>query len=126
MAKFDAGDRFLRRYPVLAVALLVFLLGTMPGIVRNADLWRALQPSGGSADVPHYAKREPLRALAAIERKDSQSSGHWLGADGILPPQLASQGHPDQTAGASAVADSESGAFRFWPSRLPRAPPHAA
>lgn len=124
-AQLDAGDRFLRRYPVLAVALLVLVLGAMPGIGRNADLWRCLQPSGGSSETPHFAKREPLRALVAIERKESQAA-HWLGTDGILPPQSSALAPAQRSGLVSASVKTKNASSGFWPAHRPRAPPYAA
>jgi hypothetical protein len=118
----DGQDHFLRRWPVFAIALLILLLGSLPGIVREAELWRSLQASGSNSDALHLAKREPLRALAALERKEGQAS-QWLGADGMLVPAadtIVAPGHLRITA-----QDIPESAARlpFWPAPLPRAPP---
>ena len=118
----NGQDHFLRRWPVFAVALLVLLLGSLPGVVREAEIWRSLQPSGSNSDTPHIAKREPLRALAALDRKDGQSS-QWLSADGMLLPSALQLIVPGQRRITANEPPKEAVRLPFWPAPLPRAPP---
>ncbi|RWX78399.1 hypothetical protein EPK99_07200 [Neorhizobium lilium] len=125
MDSLDARDRLLRRWPVVAIALLILLLGSLPGIVREAELWRSLQASGSNADTPYFGKREPLRALAALERKDGQGS-QWLSSDGILIPTTIELDAPDYIRSLTNDFGAPALHLPFWPGPLPRAPPPAA
>lgn len=129
--RLASQDSILRRRPLLVsapllfIALVVLLLGTLPGVAREAVLSRSLQTSGSNGDVPALAKREPLRALAALERKDGQGS-QWLSADGVLVPTQHAAAVP---VGPYSCSDSLGSAFghaSFWPAPLARAPPLAA
>ncbi len=122
----NAQDRPLQRWPLLAVAFLFLLFSTLPGIVRGADLWRSLQPTGSSADGPYFAKREPLRALAAVERRDGQAGGHAQTADGILVPAALSLASPRYALLGDRASTADICPIPFWPGPLPRAPPRTA
>jgi hypothetical protein len=132
MAVFPAGahrngpevqDGVLQRWPVFAVALLLLLIASLPGLGRGADLWRSLQPSGSSADTPFVAKREPLRALAALERRDGQPGTPWTGADGMIAPAAWALLEPGIARATAVLSRALPYRTSFWPSPLPRAPP---
>ena len=118
----NARDRFLPRWPVFATAFLILFIGFLPGVVRDAELTRSLQPSGNRADTPHVAKREPLRALAALERKEGGGS-HWTGADGLILPQGVAQVLSYHRASVVLGMARSPARPSFWPAPLPRAPP---
>ncbi len=129
--RLASQDSILRRRPVLAaapllvLALLVLLLGTLPGFAREAALCRGLQTLGSKGDIPTLAKREPLRALAALERKDGQGS-QWLSADGFLVPAPVAAGIPTGIHWYLGSLGKALDRSPFWPAPLARAPPLAA
>jgi hypothetical protein len=118
----NAQDILLSRWVLFVAASLIVFMGLLPGLAKDAQLFRGLQSADRNTDTPHLTKREPLRALAAADRKDSAGT-HIADADGAILPGLAEITYPaDRTV---AVSDLFASPFvaNFWPGSLPRAPP---
>jgi hypothetical protein len=113
----------LSRLPLLAATIiLAAFFGLMPGASKDGQSPRGLQASDRGSDTPHLSKRDPVRALAAADRKDA-SGTHGTGDGGILAPArhetrllMAAGMLAGNTATPSATPD-------YWPAPLPRAPP---
>jgi hypothetical protein len=113
------------RWPAIAAALLIAaLFGLLSGVVKDVQISRGIQSAGKSTDAPHLSKREPLRALAATDRKDGAGS-HSANADGALVPRFTAIVFPLYSAAQAPNAIAETRRLRFWPGSLPRAPPRA-
>ncbi|MFB9947276.1 hypothetical protein ACFFP0_00375 [Rhizobium puerariae] len=119
-------DSLLSRWPVFAAALLIAaLFGLFSGVVKDVQSPRGIQSADRNGDTPHLSKREPLRAVAAADRKDG--SGTHSASDGDAPvphaieiafPRYASAITPGVSAGLKTLP--------FWPGSRPRAPPARA
>lgn len=120
-----AQDVSVRRWHVVAAAFLIALVGLLAGAVRDGQPFRIIPASDRSADAPHIAKRDPARAPAILERRDS-SGLHVGGFDGAI----AASGISVPGCGLSrTITLSPSVDLRrpaYWPAMLPRAPPLAA
>jgi hypothetical protein len=118
-------DRLLSRLPIIAAAFLITLLGLLPGLARDAEIWRGLQSADKTADGQHLSKREPLRALAASERKEA-GGAYLAGADGVLNAHPLASVFPDHLPAVAPQIAHAPALFSFWPGSLPRAPPRQA
>ncbi|WP_105373502.1 hypothetical protein [Neorhizobium huautlense] len=113
------------RWPAIAVALLIAaLIGLLSGVVKDVQIARGIQSAGKSTDTPHLSKREPLRALAATDRKDGTAS-HSANADSALTLRSTDIAFPLYSSAETPNAAATTRSFRFWPGSLPRAPPFA-
>lgn len=112
-------------WPLVAAALLIAaLLGLLSSVVRDVQIPRGIQSAGKSSDAPHLSKREPLRALAATDRKDGTAS-HSANADGALALYSTEITFPLYSSAQTPNATARTRGFRFWHGSLPRAPPLA-
>jgi hypothetical protein len=116
-------DGLVSRWSLFAAALfLTAIFGLLSGVVRDVQFPRGVQASDGGSETPHLTKREPLRALAAADRKDSAGT-HSAHDGGALLPHFV---EIEFVLFASAIAPallSSRPASSFWPGSLPRAPP---
>jgi hypothetical protein len=116
----------LARLPILAAAFLIALFGMIAGAPRNADIATSARPVDDRSDrSPALTKREPLRAVTVLERKDG-TGGHMLGGEGLPAPGFITL--REHHYAAAHARDYQSAAIErsFWPGALPRAPPTAA
>jgi hypothetical protein len=116
----------LARLPVLAAAFLIAVFGLLAGAPRNVDLAAAARPADDRSDrSPTLTKRDGLRAVTIVERKDN-SGGHIATNDGLPPPaffEIATHRY----AAARALDSRRPSIKRItWPGALPRAPPLVA
>lgn len=117
----DAQDKALSRWSVLAAALLIAMIGFFSGNVRESQTERNIHSSDKSGGQ-QVSRREPVRALVVIERRDG-ASNHWHGADGGFSPAAQDIALPIFKLAVSPVAGSATAATAYWPAALPRAPP---
>ena len=76
--------------PWLALGLfLLAFLGLITDATRDVRLKGGVLAAESSSDVPHLAKREPVRFLAADIRRDGTPTAGWFGGDGVLPAVAA-------------------------------------
>jgi len=116
-------DRLLSRWPVFAAALLIAaLFGLLSGVVKDVQFPRGVQSADKGSDTPHFSKREPLRALAAAERRDG-TGAHAAGNDGAILPHSVGIAFPVQASALWLNRSHDPSPFAFWPGSLPRAPP---
>ncbi|TDK36768.1 hypothetical protein E2F50_07555 [Rhizobium deserti] len=115
-------DILLSRWVLFVAASLIVFLGLLPGLAKDAELFRGLQSADRNTDTPHLIKREPLRALAAADRKDSAAT-HIADADGAILPGLAETNYPAGRSVAASQRVASPFVASFWPGSLPRAPP---
>jgi hypothetical protein len=125
LAELAARDHLPARWSLLAAALLIAFFGLISGLARDGEFSRGLQSTDKSADSPHFAKREPLRAVAPAERRE-QTAGHWLDLDGALLPSIAAISFSQGGTVPAKAADLDPHGAAFWPVPLPRASPQNA
>ncbi|WP_162894879.1 hypothetical protein [Rhizobium terrae] len=119
-------DRLWSRWPVFAAALLIAaLFGILSGAVKDAQFPRGLQSAGKGTETPHLSKREPIRALAAADRKDG-AGAYASSSDGALLAGTISPTFPVYAAAIAPALSIIHPALSHWPAPLPRAPPAAA
>jgi hypothetical protein len=121
----NAQDHFLSRWIFPAAAFLIVLLGLLPGLVKDVELWRGLQAADKASETPHLSKREPLRALAATDRKEGAGI-HTADADGAVLPESADTAYLPTMPATAANLSAEIAPISYWPAPLPRAPPPAS
>lgn len=135
MAEFPQARRMRRRrdenglvsrWSLLAVALfLAAIFGLLSGVVRDVQFPRGVQAAGSGSETPHLTKREPLRALAAADRKDSTGTQVAHGGGTLIPNFVEIEFFLFTSAIAPALSSIRPDQS-FWPGSLPRAPPHRA
>lgn len=118
----NAQEIFLSRWMLLVAASFFVFFGLLPGLVKDVEIRRGLQSADRNNDNPHFAKREPLRALASAERKDG-TGAHAADADGALRPRSAEIAYPAKSGRTAPSLFTTPLAAAFWPGPLPRAPP---
>ncbi|MDE1158380.1 MAG: hypothetical protein PW791_08905 [Neorhizobium sp.] len=124
LADMTARDHLPVRWSVLAAALLIAFFGLISGLARDGEFARGLQSTDKSADSPHFAKREPMRAIAPAERRD-QTTSHWLDLDGALLPSIAVLAFPQNGIVPEKAAALAPHGAAYWPVPLPRASPNS-
>jgi len=119
-------DGLVSRWSLLAAALfLTAIFGLLSGVVRDVQFPRGVQAADSGSETPHLTKREPLRALAAADRKDSTGTQASHGGGALVPNFVEIEFFLFASAIAPALSSSRP-ALSFWPGSLPRAPPHRA
>ncbi|CDN48227.1 Hypothetical protein RG540_CH20580 [Neorhizobium galegae bv. orientalis str. HAMBI 540] len=119
-------ESLLSRWPVFAAALLIAaLFGLLSGVVKDVQFPRGVLSADKSSDTPHLTKREPLRALAAMDRKDG-TGAHWPTGDGALEARAIEISFPIFVSAFASKPSSDPTAHPFWHGSLPRAPPARA
>jgi hypothetical protein len=113
----------LSRLPILAATILIAaLFGLLPNVVKDGYWSRGAQASDKGTDVPHLTKRDPIRAVAAADRKDA-SSPYGPGDDALLAPpwyELPTRYGDGSVTGPRRTLPL---APSYWHAALPRAPP---
>ena len=116
----------LSRLPVLAAAFLIALFGLLAGSPRNAEIATSARPIDDRSDrSPALTKREPLRAVSIIDRKDGTGS-HVSIDDGLPAPQFFVLPVKAYTAAQASGHKNALFSGDAWPGALPRAPPISA
>jgi len=119
-------DGLVSRWSLLAATLfLTAIFGLLSGAVRDVQFSRGVQAADSGTETPHLTKREPLRALAAADRKDS-TGAHAAHAGGALVPHFIEIRFPLYASAIAPAQSSTRPALTFWPGSLPRAPPQRA
>lgn len=119
-------ESLLSRWPVFAAALLIAaLFGLLSGVVKDVQFPRGAVSADKSNDTPHLTKREPLRALAATDRKDG-TGAHWQTGGGALDARAIEISFPIFVSAFASKPFSDPAASPFWHGSLPRAPPARA
>lgn len=119
-------ERLFSRWTTFAAALLMAaLFGLLSGTARDGQFPRGVQSADRNTDTPHFAKREPIRALAAADRKDGAGTQNTTG-DGALVPASPGIAFPAHVSVVTTVFAAASPALSHWPTSLPRAPPSGA
>jgi len=119
-------ESLLSRWPVFAAALLIAaLFGLLSGVVKEVQSPRGVLSADKGSDAPHLTKREPLRALAAMDRKDG-TSAYWQAGGGALEARAIEIGFPVFVSAFASKPSSGPAASPFWHGSLPRAPPARA
>ncbi|MDR6818540.1 hypothetical protein J2X76_003717 [Neorhizobium sp. 2083] len=119
-------ESLLSRWPVFAAALLIAaLFGLLSGVVKDVQFPRGAVSADKSNDTPHLTKREPLRALAAMDRKDG-TGAHWQTAGGALEARAIEISFPVFASAFASKQSSDPATSPFWHGSLPRAPPARA
>jgi hypothetical protein len=126
MTSEHGRDNLPPRWTLLAAALLIAgLFGFLTGAVKDAQFTRGVQAAAKGPETPHLAKRDPFRAVATAERKDS-TGNHSPEPGGALVPRLDGIAFFADMRLASLPAASIFADRPYWPGPLPRAPPHSA
>jgi hypothetical protein len=116
----------LARLPVLAAAFLIALFGLLAGSPRNTEVAASARPIDDRSDrSPALTKRDPLRAVSVVDRKDSTGS-HVSTDDGLPAPQFFALPANVYTAAHAQGHKNTLFVGKDWPGALPRAPPVAA
>ncbi|EUB96249.1 hypothetical protein PMI07_001851 [Rhizobium sp. CF080] len=119
-------ESLLSRWPVFAAALLIAaLFGLLSGVVKDVQFPRGAVSADKSGDTPHLSKREPLRALAAMDRKDG-TGAQWHTGDGALEARAIEISFPIFVSAVASKPSSDPAIYPFWHGSLPRAPPAGA
>lgn len=118
----DVQAGMLARWQVLAAALLIAFVGLVAGTVREGQAHRIVQSATKNASAPSFAKREPMRAPAVIERRDG-SALHFGGLDGVSTAGIAPFERHVLLAAAMRSRARAAPTAPFWSAALPRAPP---
>ncbi|MBW6424625.1 hypothetical protein KX729_24545 [Rhizobium sp. XQZ8] len=119
-------DGLVSRWSVLAAALfLTAIFGLLSGVVRDVQFPRGVQAADSGSETPKLTKREPLRALAAADRKDSTGT-HAAHGGGALVPHFTEIEFPLLSSTVAPALSAARPALTFWPASLPRAPPQQA
>jgi hypothetical protein len=116
-------ESHLSRWPVFAAALLIAaLFGLLSSVVKDVQFPRGILSADRTSDTPHLTKREPLRALAALDRKDA-TGAHWPAGGGALEARAIEIAFPIFVPAFASKPSSHPAASPFWHGSLPRAPP---
>ncbi|MBP2558926.1 hypothetical protein J2T08_003415 [Neorhizobium galegae] len=119
-------ESHLSRWPVFAAALLIAaLFGLLSGVVKDVQFPRGILSADRTSDAPNLTKREPLRALAATDRKDA-TGAHWHTGGGALEASAVEISFPIFVPAFASKPSSGSAESPFWHGSLPRAPPARA
>ena len=119
-------ENHLSRWPVFAAALLIAaLFGLLSSVVKDVQFPRGILAADRTSDTPHLTKREPLRALAAMDRKDA-TGAHWHTGGGALEASAIGISFPIFVPAFASKPSSDPAASPFWHGSLPRAPPARA
>ncbi len=119
-------ESLLSRWPVFAAALLIAaLFGLLSGVVKDVQFPRGVLSADKNSDTLHLTKREPLRALAAMDRKDGTGT-HWHMGGGALEARAVEISFPIFVSAFAAKPSFRRAVYPFWHGSLPRAPPARA